>query len=306
MRAFWYDSDLFMARNTSCHFGAEQGHWMHEEWHTFSPDAKCGLKQYFKPTEVPRAASRLVVDPLLAGRSVLLIGDSTDRNKLLAFCNAGNVSTEAYIYGLPKTPQRTRDYNYCTAGNFTMAHFMHWGVMGQPYWYMAFTGSPLHSTTEEHLASDAVLFRDHVLGGHDPTLVIVQSYAWDIGAMCQRNKTQTLNQCHFDVQNWIARAVTYVERVQQTFPKSVIMWRTSHAYNVNWSKLWRVSQLQIHEMNAAARWAFPRLGVGLVEWGPMMESYGMPWVCQNQLHVTPECNLPYVNLVLNIISRELA
>jgi hypothetical protein len=70
------------------------------------------------------------------------------------------------------------------------------------------------------LALDAVLFRDHVLGGHDPTLVIVQSYAWDVGAMCQQNKTQTLY--HFDVQNWIEEAINYVERVQHTFPKSVM------------------------------------------------------------------------------------
>jgi hypothetical protein len=59
-------------------------------------------------------------------------------------------------------------------------------------------------------------------------------------------------------------------------------------------------------MNAAARSAFPQREVGLVEWGPMMESYGMPQGCQNELHVSHKCNLPYVNLVLNIISQELA
>jgi hypothetical protein len=77
-----YDSGLFMGHNTRCRYGEKQGHWMNDEWHTFPMDAKCILKQFFKPMKTAGSTSRLVVDPLLAGRSVLLRGDSTDRNKL--------------------------------------------------------------------------------------------------------------------------------------------------------------------------------------------------------------------------------
>jgi hypothetical protein len=129
----------------------------------------------------------------------------------------------------------------------------------------------------------------------------VQSYAWDVGTLCAQNRTHTIHS--FDVQNWINRAVEYVKRVRQTFPRSVIMWRTSHAYEAPWMCM---SHLLIHGMNAAARSVFPRLGVGLVEWGNMMESYGMNQACHNSLHVSAECNLPDVNLVLNIVSLELA
>jgi hypothetical protein len=64
--------------------------------------------------------------------------------------------------------------------------------------------------------------------------------------------------------------------------------------------------LVLNTMNAAARSVLPRLNVGMIEWGDMMFSYGMPQGCHNSLHVSDECNLPYVNLVLNIVSRELA
>jgi hypothetical protein len=97
------------------------------------------------------------------------------------------------------------------------------------------------------LALDAVLVRDWLLGGHDPTLVIVQSYAWILGAACQRNKTQALH--HFDVQDWLDRVVKYVELVQQTFPNSEIMWRTSHMYQKN--MLVRPSWTKYHELGGA-------------------------------------------------------
>jgi hypothetical protein len=293
---------------TRCQFASATGFWAdNTTWRSSS--AECPLAQLIppRPDDHFHPADPTLVAALSKG-SLFLIGDSTDRNKVNSFCDQLNVKATSYIPGLHLSKAHGNSgYAACTVkGGFTIGQFMHYGVMDPPYLSYAYPiPEGLQGDAYQHLALDATRFRARTKGA-DPTLVVVQSYAWDLATLCERRcglKAAASPECtkmhgplKVDLNDWTRRVTRFLAHVQRVFPKSKILWRTSHVYFEYCGGL-----DLLHAMNDAARTSLPRAGVGLAEWGPMMEKHPD---CYGRLHVaTADCNLPYVNRLLNEVAR---
>lgn len=284
-----------------CHFGSLPGRWQHGHVWTSSA-GRCALIDY---VSTPSSLSA----PLPA-RSVLLIGDSTDRNKVNAICNHFGTPAMSYIEGLHlETQHGNSGYAACTlARRVTVGQFMHYGVMDEPYFSYAYpVKPPLRNESYAHLSQDAIRFRSRTPGGRDPTLIVLQSYAWDLAAECQRGGSSVL--LSGNVTDWVARVLRSVRHVRSIFPSSRVMWRTSHPY-VGFC----ATPHLLNKMNEAVRDELPKHGVRLLEWNWMMNSSSAPHECRIQanalhlkqvsgLHVSDRCNLQYMNVVLNELMR---
>ena len=123
-----------------------------------------------------------------------------------------------------------------------------------------------------------------------------QSYAWDVAAECQRRHHSRLLQG--DIADWTARVVKSVRHVRRIFPRSKLMWRTSHPFSV-----FCATPTLIDRMNAAVRAVLPQKeGMSILEWNWMMNASHTPPECRGALHVTEKCNVQYVNVLLNILT----
>jgi len=285
----------------ACLPGSDAGRWADggREWH--SSRAGCPLRNFLSRGRGGGGGARAAAHEwrrLLSNKSVLLIGDSTDREKCNAFCDLFGTPATSYVPGLHLTHAHGNSgYGSCTVHGLTVGQFMHYGVMDKPYFRYAYpVPPPLHDDAYEHLARDAVLFRRRIRGA-DPTLVVVQSYAWDIAAECQRAGGGAVLHTEEKVRDWVRRVASFLAHVRSVFPSSSVAWRTSHPYSA-----YCAHPALLRSMNAAAREALPRLGYAIMEWGEMMEA-SSDAACKGELHVTPQCNLPYVNRLLNVIAQ---
>lgn len=268
--------------------GDSPGVWVADRWVSAHPEA-CTWTDY---------VSRPL--PLIGPhRSALLIGDSTDRNKLHAACARFGTRAESYVPNLHlELAHGNSGYAACALGSrVVLGQFMHYGVMDPPYFRYAYpVKPPLRNESYAHLSHDAILFRAHANGGREPTLVVLQSYAWDIAAECQRRHHSRLLQG--DIADWTARVVKSVRHVRRIFPRSKLMWRTSHPFSV-----FCATPTLIDRMNAAVRAVLPQKeGVSILEWNWMMNASHTPPECRGALHVTEKCNVQHVNVLLNILT----
>ena len=229
-------------------------------------------------------------------KSVFLIGDSTDRNKINAVCGWFKETPVSYIEGLHlENSHGNSGYASCDLGNIVVGQFMHYGVMDQPYFQYAYPiPFQLQNESYAHISKDATRFRTRI-NGQDPTLIVVQSYAWDIAAECQRNRHHVKSDLlKGNVEDWFQRNLRMLTHVRNTFPQSRIMWRTSHPYTE-----YCATRSLIDKMNQIMRTRLPAYGIHMAEWNLLMTSPSTPKKCKNKLHVSDECNLPYMNIILN-------
>ena len=240
------------------------------------------------------------VDKFKHSKSVLLIGDSTDRNKMNALCTFLNKKPVSYIRHLHlENRHGNSGYASCSLNNkITVGQFMHYGVMDPPYFHYAYPIPPqLQNESYSHLVHDATKFRT-VNNGKDPTLIILQSYAWDIATECEKKNREKSNLLLGKVDDWFTRNLRFIKHVNATFPSSRIMWRTSHPYTA-----YCATPSLLHKMNNIMRTLLPKYGIDIVEWNLLVTSTSTPMECKGQLHVSDTCNLPYMNVVLNVLSR---
>ena len=171
-----------------------------------SPDA------HQNKSRLPAACTSPQLPQAFANASVLLLGDSLDRNGLSDVCSAYNATKFQY---LPTTLLNgNMMYNYCRlptvgGGSFTIANFMHFGNLPElPMYkaaYIASTaacGTGLAATSREHVLQDAPRVRE-VLPKMAPTLVVAQSYLWDLAQASQ-------NGHGFETAKWVNESYAYV------------------------------------------------------------------------------------------------
>lgn len=184
-----------------------------------------------------------VVPAALGGHSILFVGDSLDRNSVLRACSFFGARTSTFLNGSAR-----RDYQYCrlpTAGSsasLTIGHFQNYGVDPgtAPLWRWAFVNgnasNGLHPGTEganvdSHILRDATRFRQ-VLPGHqrDPSLVVAQSYLWDLAQHWQNEgHLQAAFQPNIVsfVLQWTANVKRQLLLLRRTFPQAELAWRTA-------------------------------------------------------------------------------
>ena len=165
-------------------------------------------------SRLPAACTSPQLPQAFANASVLLLGDSLDRNILGDVCSAYNATTFQY---LPTSMLNGNVvYNYCRlptvgGGSFTIANFMHFGNMPElPMYkcaYIASTaacGTGLAATSREHVLQDAPRIREVLPESQpSPTLVVAQSHLWDLAQASQ-------NGHRLETDKWVNESYKYV------------------------------------------------------------------------------------------------
>ena len=170
-----------------------------------------------------------------ANRSVLLLGDSLDRNALVDVCAAYNATTADW---LPITLLNDNvRYLYCRlpthgGGSFTIANFMHFGNSATlPMYKAAYIasapacGTGLGATSKDHVLVYAPHVREALPKHHPtPTLVVAQSYLWDLAQASQNG--HSFNALQLTAWANETRSLLLL-LLHNIFPCSAIAWRTA-------------------------------------------------------------------------------
>ena len=201
-------------------------------------------------TSCRRVHRRLTLAAELAGRSVLLIGDSIERITLNHICNTLASAERPYLPEVVLQNMGSSSYNYCTvpagsrrSADVTIGSFMNYGVSREislfKYAYINQTrryGVPhgLQNTSREHIEHDATRFSDVLPrsqnGSSEPSLVVAQSYLWDLAQAYQNKHPFEL---HHDshvpsqVDGWVHDVRSFLNLLHEAFPCSAIAWRTA-------------------------------------------------------------------------------
>lgn len=254
--------------------------------------------------------------PELDGKSILILGDSLDRNAVRYFCSSHEAATGPYLEADLASLVGASSYDFCRLGGVTVGQFMNYGVFEPPYWMYAYKGmnenklfevpDGLQITSNEHILLDASRFRSVTPGGQDPTLVVVQSYLWDLASEWEHAGKMAQGYRPGDdfVARWAARLQSHMQIVRQAFPTSRLAWRTAPPVPEQSGRNPEI----IHAMNLAARSFAQDNDIQLVDYASMCEAPGSPEIAHLEEHIHPGevASMAYMNVLLNVLAETSA
>jgi hypothetical protein len=252
-----------------------------------------------------------------ADQSVLLIGDSTDRMTIQTTCDLFKVRREGYLK-VKLNNMGSTAYDYCAlptagAGNgssgLIMAQFMHYGVSSEvPLYRYAYTqqkstlGVPvgLHDTPRSHILYDATGVRNVLPGTwKGPTLVVAQSYLWDLAQAYQNGHEFGANKSKLE--QWVHDVRRFLLLLRyEAFPCSEIAWRTAppaSGYGRSPSLLAKMNSAALAMISSDSEL---RDAVHIINWGEIFAGRDQS---KSPTHPVPGDRLRYSCLVLELLRR---
>ena len=158
-------------------------------------------------------------------------------------------------------------------------------ALAGPYWKYAYADadspSPslapqgLHMPSPAHITKDAVKIR-RMVGAHEPTIIIMQSYLWDIAPMARNGLSEVDNPARFNTSLWVYMALEQVKLVRKVFPSTRILWRTVPEHNRRYSEN-HVSGDKIQAMNKAIHLAASTVNLEVVDFDAMVRAAWKQW-----------------------------
>jgi len=200
---------------------------------------------------------------------------------------------------------RSMKYQYCTISrmNLTLANFMSYGVFPPPYWKYAYLDmrsrypDNVANETFSHISIDTKRF-NMVNFGQDPTIVVVQSYLWDLAREWLVNGSQPnfIPQEEFFTQ-WLDGVKILLGVVKKRFQNAQIVWRTAPdpkpTMGRNRELTRKMNRLVLEYLKSSNE------GVRVVDWSKILLDRNSPEK-RPRTHPGQIASLAYVNLVLNI------
>lgn len=300
----------------SCRPGELRGIWngsTADRWEVF-PDQGCELMQLIGWGQPGKHAW----PPQLMGQSILLIGDWFDRDALESVCHVYEMQMKPYIDGVRSSGSEQR-YGYCNLNGVVVGEFTNYGVFPPPYWDSAYAknnkdssrkplkGLGSSKTSAKHIQKHAPKFKA-VIGGQDPSLIVVSSYFWDIGRQFQvigkgKSKKKVLKPSSNFLLAWADKVAEQIRLIRETFPLSRVAWRTAPLLGSGWGGS---SRETIVDMNTFGRHVAETENIELVDFGNMLkgESPEREALIQGQ-KLSARGNEAYVNVLLNTLWREV-
>ena len=280
---------------TPCKYGELKGEFRDKTWHLHTqPSSSCRLNEIISRREGPKK-----IGSCKRQSSVLAIGDSVDRDAIQRACNHFGAEFKPYVKLTTKLRGKN-SYNFCHIPelNVTLGQFMNFGVFKEPYWKFAYPiPSEFHVDNVEHIRLDAANF-SKLLPDGQPTIVIVQSYLWDLAREWMvRGKLKRYWQPEPGfVHQWFARVKKLLAVVKDTFPSSKVMWRTAPPPKEGEDG--RNNRI-IHSMNEIMRSYASHAGLEIIDYGSMLQ--GMSPEKSFATHPGIDASLAYMNVLLNCL-----
>ena len=200
---------------------------------------------------------------------------------------------------------KSMKYQYCTISrmNLTVANFMSYGVFPPPYWKYAYLDmrsilpENVANETFSHINIDTKRF-NMVNFGQDPTIVVVQSYLWDLARewLVIGSRPKFIPQEEFFTQ-WLDGVKTLLGVMKKRFQNAQIVWRTAPdpqpAMGRNRELTRKMNRLVLEYLKSSNE------GVRIVDWSKILLDRNSPQK-RPRTHPGQVASLAYVNLVLNI------
>ena len=186
---------------------------------------------------------------LFANRTVLLVGDSLDRNAVSFTCAAFRERQSKWL-DVDLRGMGMSNYSYChirtqSADPVVLAQFMNYGSLRDPIgpdaplWDYAYReqnfskGVPtgLASTPDEHISRDATRIRAVLRGAHtQPDLVVIQSYLWDLARhwrVAGRRSRSFMPDLKTFLPHWVEGVRHQLAVARAAWPDALLAWRTA-------------------------------------------------------------------------------
>ena len=307
--------DSCFSKLSGCQSIFPSGYWQENLWQVDSP---CLLQQFFnlnsskskklklklkrKSARTNRRTNRRTnelkfIEPV----SILFIGDSLDRNAVSYACKYFGTLPREYL----ESNLSSMKYQYCTISrmNLTIANFMSYGVFPPPYWKYAYLDmksrfpEKVANETFSHINIDTKRF-NMVNFGQDPTIVVVQSYLWDLAREWLVNGSQLkfIPQEEFFTQ-WLDGVKILLGVVKYRFPNAQIIWRTAPdpkpAMGRSGKLTRKMNRLVLEYLKSSNE------SVRIVDWSKILLDRNSPQK-RPTTHPGQVASLAYVNVVLNI------
>jgi len=277
-----------------CRYGELAGVFLGGFWNLYPHECpSCKVRQFFEHNNREKILCK-------TQGSVLIIGDSVDRDAVFRTCDFFRTPMRKYIEPSQNLSGKN-SYSYCVIEslNISIAQFMHFGVFKPPYWKYAYPiPKELHEDNYEHIKFDTHKYT-RLLRDSSPTIVIFQSYLWDLAREWQlvgKEKEGWLPQAHF-VQRWYHAVKELVRVIKTTFPQSKLIWRTAPPPTTGDSG--RSPEI-IHSMNELVKSYARSINLEYIDFGTMLQGISPQKV--HNTHPSREASLAYVNLVLNYLN----
>ena len=206
----------------------------------------------------------------LDGATMLMLGDSTSASTYLAGCQVtsnqefqfiatpppasmDSTLTQSDYYHLQrggsmhhchfsklvapstqKTKTRVEREEMRAVGGPSLGSFIHYGVIGPPYWAAAYPLAPfLAGTTLEQVAHDLPSFCKHAAARcqrGSPDVIVLSSGLWDLESLWlhEGNKSKSFQLSPEHIHLYVRRVRRLVAETHRIFPHSKLVWRTLH------------------------------------------------------------------------------
>ena len=302
--------DRCISKLSECQTTFPSGSWQENLW---QGDAPCLFQQFFnlnsksnqikksklrKSTHTNRHQNKFKFNESV---SILFIGDSLDRNAVSYACKYFGARPREYL----ESNMPSMKYQYCTISrmNLTLANFMSYGVFPPPYWKYAYLDmrsrfpDNVANETFSHISIDTKRF-NMINFGQDPTIVVVQSYLWDLAREWLVNGSQPnfIPQEEFFTL-WLDGVKILLEVVKYRFPNAQVIWRTAPdpqpAMGRSKELTCKMNRLVLKYLKSSDE------GVRIVDWSKILRDRNSPQK-RPRTHPGQAASLAYMNLVLNI------
>lgn len=299
--------------NSECFQSLPIGVWRQNMWKPYHLN-DCFVRQFFqkgniisgvnyrkkKKRQKRRSISHKYTS-LPEATSILLIGDSLDRNAVQFACEHFGIHPHKYL----NSSIPVMKYQFCVIPemNLTLANFMSFGVFDPPYWKFAYVDEKkkwdenVAKNSYSHIETDTKLF-NAVNSDQDPDLVVFQSYLWDLSRewlLHDSPKVFTPSEEFFS--DWISRVKLFITLLKERFPEAQIIWRTA-PYPAPGSG--RNKQIIDRMNHSILQWLKQSdQCVKIVEWNKILSDKNSPEVVP-RTHPGVEASLGYINLILNV------
>jgi len=288
-------------------------------WNSFNPN--CSRAPHFLRDVIERKAL-----PWLQGKTLLLVGDSVERNNLQFFCEmvSGSLIARAFDNLVVTTsngshyiaPTEETRLLICRVEeyDFEIVTYPHWGLQEADVFAQ---GRERPRQLEERIPFVKTIFESYE---RKPDMLLLASGLWDLGGWATLDAFKAA-----PIQNgiegdrwmrWMERAEKFVDIMESSFPNTCTFWRMLHPCKVDWGIWFLVNapdevdktprapfhDLRIFQMNNAYKQLLIRRPqLYQLSWGELLTGHKESYL--DSIHPWKDAAVLWGDMMLYYISR---